>query len=716
MKNIASLAINTVIAVVLSVSLIMCFSTAFYIETNLFLLTVSAVLFTLIISLISYYVESGKKFTCTLAVIQVVYIAVFFASFNTIISQLNYAANRVLGVYSKYMNMPSSINIAAKSGGDIKTSDATVLFIFVLFILCEIFSISLLRIKKSIIIYILSLLMLVPCFVMVTTLPSLTPLILSISILLALYITGFIRKHNANIGSIVMSATSALLAITILILCAIFPLQDYERYEWQDELLSKFNNILNINNDNNQLNTQLQNLKTNIQDSQNLNNLGEFRLNKTPILNVMSEEDKILYLKKISYADYKDNQWKILSKDEIKNFPADFNPHNITVSDETDLKKLQIKALYRENLVYTTYYSKNAESGAIADVCIENTDNVKEYLIEYYPSNSDNLVKNESDKLEEYENFVFNTYTKLPNKTKESLLKIAEENEISQLSTEEIPDAVKKFILARGEYSFVPDALPQGEDFAPWFIENNSKGYCIHYATAAATMLRALGVPARYVTGYFVPTRKDEFVDVTNCNSHAWVEYYDDSKGWTMLDPTPPIYLDNGNGNTDSTNPSASNNSSAQTEPTNITPTQQQTTNQPTTAAAFNSEKSSDKNNNGFKIPLIIRVILIALVIIAVIIIREKIIRNNRKKLFEHGDNKSKIINMYRYAIKINKITEGFIPIDVQNLVNEAKYSNHTMSEKSVEIIKSYAEHERKELYRNRSGIKKLYYKYIKAY
>lgn len=715
MKNIASLAVNIIITVILSVSLIMCFSTAFNIETNSLLLISCAIIFTLVISLISYYIKSGKKFTGALAVIQVVYIAVFFASYNTIISQLNYAANRVLGVYSKYMSVPSSINIAAKSGAGTQTSDATVLFIFILFILCEIFSVSLIRIKKSIIIYILSLVALVPCFVMVTTLPSLTPLILSISILLALYITGFIRKYNANIGSIILSATSVLLAVTILILCAIFPLQEFERYEWQDTLLSKFNELLNIDNGGNQLASQLQNLRTNIQDSQNLNHLGEFRLNKTPVLSIMSEENKVIYLKKISYADYEDNQWKILSKDEIKSYPNDFNAFNITISDEADLKELYIKALYREELIYTTYYSKTTEYAAVGDTCIENIDNTKEYMIEYYQSNSDSLAKNESDKLKEYEDFVYNTYTKLPDKTKERLLKIANENGISQLNTNEIPNAVKKFVSGRGEYSFVPDALPEGEDFAPWFIENSSKGYCIHYATAATTMLRALGIPARYATGYFVLARKDEFVDVTNCNSHAWVEYYDDSKGWMMLDPTPPIYLDNGNGNTDSTDSSAGSNSPVQTEPSILTPTEQPTTNKSDTVP-YNTEKNSDNNNKGFKIPPIIQVILIILFIIVLIVLRAKIIRKNRKKLFETRDNKKRIIYIYRYAMQINNITEGFIPIEVQNLVNEAKYSNHIMSEKSVKIVKSYAEHERKELYKMTSGIKRLYYKYIKAY
>lgn len=712
MKNVTSLVINSLFNIILSVSLIMCFSTAFNIKTSLFFLAITAIIFTAINSLISYYITSAKKYLVALAVIQGVYIAVFFVSYNIIISQLNYAANRVLGIYSKYMSVPSSIHIAANNGTNIKSSDATVLFIFILFILCEIFTVSLIRIKKSIIVYILSLVMLVPCFIMVTTLPSLTPLIFSISILLALYITGFSRKHSEKLGSIVMSATSIILVITLSILCTIFPLQDYERYEWQDTLLSKFNEILDINTGDNQATAKLKNLNTNIQDSQNLNNLGEFRLDKNPILSVMNDENSIMYLKKIAYADYEDNQWHILSKDEAKKFPDDFNAFDITRSSDPNLKQLQIKALYREDLIFTTYYSKRTEYGAVADTCIENVDNEKEYIIEYYPDYYSRLVKNQSEQLENYEDFVFDIYTKLPNKTKDSLLKIADENGLSNLNEDEIPQAVKEFIIGRGEYSFVPDSLPEGSDFAPWFIENNAKGYCIHYATSATTLLRALGIPARYVTGYFVPTLYNEFVDVTNCNSHAWVEYYDKNKGWIMLDPTPPVYINNSNGNASSTNATNSSNTPEQTEPTVLLPTEQPTTNQPSTFPGT----TSNNNGKGFRIPSIVWVILVIALIIATILLRARIIRKNRHKLFATNDNKKRIIYIYRYALKINCITEGFIPIEVQDLVNEAKYSNHMMSDKSVEIIKRYAEHERKELYKKGTGIKRLYYKYIKVF
>ena len=52
------------------------------------------------------------------------------------------------------------------------------------------------------------------------------------------------------------------------------------------------------------------------------------------------------------------------------------------------------------------------------------------------------------------------------------------------------------------------------EDFAIWFLTEADTGYCIHFATAAVVLLRAAGIPARYVDGYVVNTQKDVPVEI----------------------------------------------------------------------------------------------------------------------------------------------------------------------------------------------------------
>ena len=37
-----------------------------------------------------------------------------------------------------------------------------------------------------------------------------------------------------------------------------------------------------------------------------------------------------------------------------------------------------------------------------------------------------------------------------------------------------------------------------------YFLTENKKGYCMHFASAGVLLLRAAGVPARYVEGYVV--------------------------------------------------------------------------------------------------------------------------------------------------------------------------------------------------------------------
>jgi transglutaminase-like putative cysteine protease len=64
-------------------------------------------------------------------------------------------------------------------------------------------------------------------------------------------------------------------------------------------------------------------------------------------------------------------------------------------------------------------------------------------------------------------------------------------------------------------------------------------GVCQDFAHLSIATLRELGVPARYVSGYFyagpMPPLPDQTVDVV---SHAWVEALVPGTGWVGLDPT----------------------------------------------------------------------------------------------------------------------------------------------------------------------------------
>lgn len=89
--------------------------------------------------------------------------------------------------------------------------------------------------------------------------------------------------------------------------------------------------------------------------------------------------------------------------------------------------------------------------------------------------------------------------------------------------------------------AYDPDtpAVPTGEDFVEYFLTESRRGYCMHFATAAALMLRHLGVPARYVSGFTAQLSAGETTNVPDSAAHAWVEIYLDGFGWYPVEVTP---------------------------------------------------------------------------------------------------------------------------------------------------------------------------------
>jgi transglutaminase-like putative cysteine protease len=61
-------------------------------------------------------------------------------------------------------------------------------------------------------------------------------------------------------------------------------------------------------------------------------------------------------------------------------------------------------------------------------------------------------------------------------------------------------------------------------------------GVCQDFAHVTLALLRAIGLPARYVSGYLHPTADAEVGETVAGESHAWVEFW--AGAWVALDPT----------------------------------------------------------------------------------------------------------------------------------------------------------------------------------
>lgn len=72
------------------------------------------------------------------------------------------------------------------------------------------------------------------------------------------------------------------------------------------------------------------------------------------------------------------------------------------------------------------------------------------------------------------------------------------------------------------------------------FLFQRKRGWCIHFASAAALMLRSVDIPTRMVTGYAVITARN-VVEVPDNWGHAWCEALikdrQGKKHWVIVDP-----------------------------------------------------------------------------------------------------------------------------------------------------------------------------------
>ncbi len=285
-----------------------------------------------------------------------------------------------------------------------------------------------------------------------------------------------------------------------------------------------------------------------------------------------------------------------------------------------------------------------------------------------------------------------------------SLTPIIEDDASIQAKYFEAIEFVRNYLAQNTSYTLKPGKAPSGEDYVEYFLFTNKKGFCVHYATAATVMLRAMGVPARYVEGYVVTTSDyigAEVVDFQNyeqnnsydgtsilegpevelniedTNAHAWVEVYLPGLGWQPIEMTAPyIYQAN------IEIPPVNDDPTATLKPTptptaTVKPSTKPTTTPKATNKATVSPKSSknpgtyeknfleglkswynklDNTTRNF-INIVLLLLLFAGLFMAVINVRYIMGRKHRKRKRQLLSNNQQVLYDYK---KLNKILNHF--------------------------------------------------------
>jgi hypothetical protein len=99
--------------------------------------------------------------------------------------------------------------------------------------------------------------------------------------------------------------------------------------------------------------------------------------------------------------------------------------------------------------------------------------------------------------------------------------------------------AVIKAFFRQQELVYATGSLPTTGDPVDTFLFESKRGYCEHFSSAFAIMLRAAGVPARLVGGYLGGDYNPiaGYYAVGERTAHVWVEYLDENSIWQRFDP-----------------------------------------------------------------------------------------------------------------------------------------------------------------------------------
>jgi transglutaminase-like putative cysteine protease len=95
--------------------------------------------------------------------------------------------------------------------------------------------------------------------------------------------------------------------------------------------------------------------------------------------------------------------------------------------------------------------------------------------------------------------------------------------------------------LSRIPYKTEVTPPPQGTDGVAYFLFTQKSGFCVHFASAMAVMLRSVGVPSRLAVGYLPGdpgNKKGEYI-LRDKLYHAWPQVYFPEYGWVDIEATP---------------------------------------------------------------------------------------------------------------------------------------------------------------------------------
>lgn len=372
------------------------------------------------------------------------------------------------------------------------------------------------------------------------------------------------------------------------------------------------------------------------------------------------------------------------------------------------------------------------------------------------------------DDKKEYDRYVRDTYTSVPDSEKENIRRFISEFESADGDNAGIVSnktlyayGMCEYLRSHYAYSLTADnTSDKSNTMLGNFLFGTKQGHCALYASAMTLALREKGIPARYITGF--TTGKLELNGSTGMyektiheNSlHAWVEVYTEDFGWLPFDPTgyggnsiSGDYIDPSQ--TDAPVTTAPPQTTSTTVTTTVSTSQTTATTPPVTSAPSDNSSDNSRNNLGsdatgktdysllIKIAFAVLGVIALTALIFVFIKSVKRKNENRMKSFRKSkDTVSAVKDMYGFIMKLFGTTD-LVPCDnelplefavradeklktlgtdtslvrIMNIIEKAEFSNEEISEQERAEVYLYT----KQLYalvlQNSGRIKRMWIK-----
>lgn len=224
-------------------------------------------------------------------------------------------------------------------------------------------------------------------------------------------------------------------------------------------------------------------------------------------------------------------------------------------------------------------------------------------------------------------------------------------------------EAIGDYVRNLAEYSRNTGPMSAGEtDFARWFAFEAETGYCVHFATTAAVLLRAAGIQAQYVEGYVARVDQDgTAATVYEDQAHAWVEYYDPAVGWRILECTPaegvPSYV---------------------STPQTTTPTQPQAQQTPTQPQQTQPEPGGEQQAK--PVWKVLWWILGVLGGLLTVFAQWQLRLRLQRRALEKGPVNIRAVKLWREIVRLSRLLKRRPPQKLFQLAQKAKFSQHVLT------------------------------------